>query len=48
MKEISIQRTPSGIPGLDTVTNGGFIKNSVILVRGGQVLVKLRWQHSFL
>ncbi|MEK6982261.1 MAG: ATPase domain-containing protein [Candidatus Micrarchaeota archaeon] len=48
MKEISIQRTPSGIPGLDTVTNGGFIKNSVILVRGGTGTCKTTMATQFL
>src|SRR5271157_5003760 len=33
-KENQIARIPSGIPGLDKKIEGGFVKNSTIMVRG--------------
>src|SRR6185436_7832561 len=29
-----VERYPSGVPGLDEMTHGGFIRNSIMLVRG--------------
>lgn len=30
-----IERVPSGIPGLDELIGGGFVKNSTVLIQGG-------------
>ena len=30
-----IERVPSGIPGLDELISGGFVKNSTVLIQGG-------------
>ena len=48
MNEAYLHRTPTGIPGLDQVTNGGFIKNSVIIVRGGTGTCKTTMGIQFL
>ncbi len=35
-----IERVPTGIPGLDDKIEGGFVKNSTVMVRGGSGTVK--------
>ena len=35
INDSGLVRVPSGIPGLDDMINGGFVKNSTALIRGG-------------